>query len=50
LLKNNRCREEVKNLTFFKADDSLPNVVDVLGNYRAIESVPLLIQLKGKGR
>ena len=39
---------EIKTLTFYKSDDSLRNVVSVLGSYRAIEAIPVLIKLKAK--
>ena len=39
---------EINNLTFYKPIDSLPNIVETLGSYRAIESIPLLIKIKGR--
>lgn len=48
LMLVNNYTKGIERLTYFSADNRLPNAVEVLGSYRAVESVPLLMQIKGR--
>lgn len=46
IVNNNTPR--IENLTFYRSDDVVPIVVEVLGAYRAEEAVSLLMKIKSK--
>lgn len=38
----------ISKLTFFKSNDSFPNIIKILGSCRTTASVPFLVKIKGK--